>query len=112
MEKKQMSTEKVVTTANDTNDAVAERVLKAFDGHDGYLNDADLIKAAGIPREEYLTIRDWLIEDTQELMEFEPGDEQAHSLYGRIPPMRGKREVGISQSRGRVHKGVKRGRGS
>jgi hypothetical protein len=28
MEKKRMSTEKVVTTANDTNDAVAERILK------------------------------------------------------------------------------------
>lgn len=69
-----------------TDDAIADRILKAFDGHD-YLNDADLLHEAGVGREKYLSIISWLTEQTNELIEHEPSENDTEQvLYSRLKP--------------------------
>jgi hypothetical protein len=64
--------------------------MAAFEGQT-YLNDADLLKAAGAGRDKYTEIRDYLIEgieETNELMEFTPdAEDNAQVLYGAVRPM-------------------------
>lgn len=73
----------------ESKDAICDRILAAYENHDGYLNDADLIKAAGIPRADYLKILDYLLEDTHELYEvYLDEDNQPEIVFGRTAPMK------------------------
>jgi hypothetical protein len=49
-------------------DEICDRIMRAFDGHEGYLNGSDLLAAAGVPRTQYLKALDVLVSDTHELV--------------------------------------------
>lgn len=81
-----------------TGDEVANRILAAFDGHDGYLNGRDLVAASGVGRQQYLKILTGLIDETGEIVEVEADDNDPETiLYARPKPRRQVGQVG-SQS--------------
>jgi hypothetical protein len=70
-------------------DTVAERILSAFDGQDGYLNGRDLVAASGVGRQQYLKILSGLIDETGEIIEVEANDDDPETvLYARPKPRR------------------------
>ncbi len=58
-------------------------MLAAFDGGQEYFNDRDLLKAAGVSREKYIELRDYLLFDTGELVEYDSSGTDASAIYGR-----------------------------
>jgi hypothetical protein len=66
-----------------TDDQICDRMLAAFDGGHEYLNDRDLLKVAGVDRNKYIQLRDYLLEETYELVEYEGSDLNAFVVYGR-----------------------------
>jgi hypothetical protein len=84
-----MSTTKNTESApvKSQDDQICDRIMAAFEGQT-YLNDADLLKASGVGRDKYTDIRDYLIDETNELMEFTPdAEDDAQVLYGAVRPM-------------------------
>jgi len=73
--------------AKSQDDQICDRIMAAFEGQT-YLNDADLLKASGVGRDKYTEIRDYLVEETNEIIEYAADTEDnAQVLYGAVRPM-------------------------
>ena len=64
-------------------DAAADKIISAFEGEE-CLTDADLLKASGLSRKEYIQVRDFLIYDTCELNEM--AEEDGSTVYEYAKP--------------------------
>jgi hypothetical protein len=64
-------------------DAAADKIIAAFEGEE-CLTDADLLKASGLSRKEYIHVRDYLLYSTCELNEME--EEDGSTVYEYAKP--------------------------
>ena len=65
-------------------DIAADAIIAAFEGEE-YLADSDLLKASGLKRSEYIEVRDFLLNETCELVEME-AEEDGITVYSYAKP--------------------------